>query len=331
MQGSCSPKAWFIALLGMGCSAAAIASTPPVLDAPTIFAPGVVSGPANDESPTFSPDGRTLFFTRSGAGGGTIMESHRVGDHWSTPTIAPFSGTWPDLAPEVSPDGKYLIYVSIRRTTGVPAHQRVGLWKVDRIGPGWDRWSEPQALPATVNISDAVWKGSMSRDGSLYFLSIDPGKGKRLYVSTYAHGAYQPAQRLSFSHYDDHDVDPEIAPDASFMVFASDHRLPGDSKDHLFIVFRDGNGWGVPQPIRYAGDDAGGFSTDYLPHLAPDHRTLYFTSDRTAAVDHYPHSPSQAKAYLERVEQWDNGNLNAWSVSLAPLLPQRKPSAGKKD
>jgi WD40-like Beta Propeller Repeat len=26
-----------------------------------LFAPGVVSGPANDGSPTFSPDGKTLF------------------------------------------------------------------------------------------------------------------------------------------------------------------------------------------------------------------------------------------------------------------------------
>ena len=110
------------------------------------------------------------------------------------------------------------------------------------------------------------------------------------------------------------------------MVFASDHRLPGDGKDHLFIVFRRGEGWGTPQPIRYAGDDAGGFSTDYLPHLGPDGRTLYFASDRTAAVDRYPHSPAQARAYLQRVEQWDNGNLNAWSVSLAPLLAGHPPA-----
>ncbi|MCP1375740.1 TolB family protein [Dyella lutea] len=331
MQGSPRSTAWLAAVLACGLSAAASASTPTVLAAPQIFAPGVVSGPANDEAPTFSPDGQTLFFTRSGAGGGTIMESHRIDGHWSTPTIAPFSGRWPDLAPEISPDGKSLVYVSIRRSAGIPAHQQVGLWKVDRIGPGWDRWSEPQRLPATVNLSDAVWKASMARDGSLYFLSIDPGKGKRLYVSAFAHGSYQPAHPLSFSHYGDNDVDPEIAPDGSFMVFASDHRLPGDSKDHLFIVFRQGDGWAEPQPIRYAGDDAGGFSTDYLPHLGSDHRTLYFASDRAAPVGHYPHSPAQARAYLERIEQWDNGNLNAWSVSLEPLLRGHDPSGRAKD
>ena len=324
MPASFRSHARLALIAGLALAGGASAATPPVLAAPQIFAPGIVSGPANDESPTFSPDGDTLFFTRSGAGGGTIMESHRVHGTWTTPVIAPFSGTWPDLAPEISPDGSYIVYVSIRRTDTTPARRQVGLWRVDRIGPGWDRWSEPRRLPDTVNISDGVWKASIAQDGSLYFLSIDPGKGKRLYVSHVVHGAYQPAQPLSFSHYGDNDVDPEIAPDGSFMVFASDHRLQGDSKDHLFIVFRKGGGWGEPQAIRYAGDDARGFSTDYLPHLAPDHRTLYFTSDRTEAVAHYPHTPAQAREYLQRVEQWDNGNLNAWSLSLAPLLEAHK-------
>ncbi|SFL00343.1 TolB family protein [Rhodanobacter glycinis] len=315
-----------LSLILAGPAALAAASTPPVLAAPQIFAPGVVSGPANDESPAVSPDGNTMFFTRSGAGGGTIMETHRVHGHWSTPRIAPFSGTWQDLAPALSPDGSFLVYVSIRKTDTRPARMQVNLWRVDRIGPGWDHWSAPRRLPATVNIGNGIWKASVARDGSLYFLSIDAGKdkGKRLYVSRYVNGVYQQAQPLSFSHYGDSDVDPEIAADGSFMVFASDRRLAGDSKDHLFIVFRQGNGWGTPQAIRYAGDDAHGFSTDYLPHLAPDQRTLYFTSDRSAPVAPYPHDAAQARAYLQRVEAWDNGNLNAWSVSLTPLLDAQK-------
>ena len=319
MSGSRRPKAWLALVLGLGGNvAAAAAAAPPVLAAPQVFAPGVVSGPANDEAPTFSPDGNTLLFTRSGAGGGIILESHRVHGRWSTPVMASFSGTWPDLAPEFSPDGSYVVYVSIRRSDTRPARQQVGLWRVDRTGGGG--WSRPERLPAAVNIGDGVWKARIARDGSIYFLSIDPGKGKRLYVSHYAHGASQPAEPLPFSRYGDDDVDPEITPDGSFMVFASDHRLPGDSKDHLFIVFRQGDGWGVPQAIRYAGDDAPGFSTDYLPHLGPDQRTLYFTSDRSVPAAHYPHTPAQAAADLRRIEQWDNGNLNAWSLSLAPLL-----------
>jgi hypothetical protein len=292
------------------------------LAAPKVFAPGVISSPAKDGSPTFSPDGNTLFFTR----GSMIMESHRVHGHWTQPVIAPFSGDWPELQPEMSPDGSYMIFVSLRRPAdappGKPVRAVVHLWRVDRVGSGWDHWSKPRELPPAVNISNSVWKGSIAADGSIYFLSVDPGKGKgkRLYVSHFEHGKYQPAQPLPFSHYGDDDVDPEIAPDGSFMVFSSDSRLKGDAKDHLCIVFRKGDGWGTPQPLRYAGDDARGYSGDYEPHLAPDHRTLYFASNRAMKVAHYPHSPEQARAYLKRVEMWDNGNNNAWSLSLAPLL-----------
>ena len=72
---------------------------------PQVFAPGVVSGPANDGSPTFSPDGNTIFFTRSAANWSVIVESRKAHGKWSRPTLAPFSGEWSDLAPEMSPDG----------------------------------------------------------------------------------------------------------------------------------------------------------------------------------------------------------------------------------
>ncbi|HEX5354449.1 MAG TPA: hypothetical protein VFW60_10240, partial [Rhodanobacteraceae bacterium] len=188
------------------------------LAAPKIFAPGVISSPANDSPPTFSPDGNTLFFARYGAGGATIMESHRVRGHWTKPVIASFSGDWPELAPELSPDGSYMIFVSARAPAnavpGKPSHAVIHLWRTDRTGPDWDHWSKPRELPPAVNISNAVWRGSVAADGSIYFLSIDPGKdkGKRLYVSHFEHGKYQPAQPLPFSHYGDDDVDPEIAP-----------------------------------------------------------------------------------------------------------------------
>ena len=66
---------------------------------PQIFSPGVISGPANDGSPTFSPDGNTLYFTRSTAGWGVILESHKSHGEWSEPDVAPFSGEWSDSSP----------------------------------------------------------------------------------------------------------------------------------------------------------------------------------------------------------------------------------------
>lgn len=81
---------------------------------PQVFAPGVVSGPANDGSPAFSPDGNTIFFTRSAANWSAIVESHKIRGQWSHPILAPFSGEWSDSSPAMSPDGNYLVFETKR-------------------------------------------------------------------------------------------------------------------------------------------------------------------------------------------------------------------------
>jgi len=275
------------------------------LAAPAIFAPGVISGPANDGSPTFSPDGNTLLFARS-VNWSVILESHRVNGHWTQPAIAPFSGKWSDWAPEFSPDGRFVVFVSVQPKT------HANLYRVDRTATGW---SAPVRLPDAVNIGTSQWKPSIVADGSIYFTYVTK-TGKRLYCSRYVNGVYQTAQPVGFSDGKHGDVDPEVAPDESFMVFASNGRTPGDPLDHLFIAYRKGGVWGAPAPLRYAGDDTNGRSTDNEPHFSPDRRTLYFSSDRSLLV-HFPRTPQQAQADLERIDAWDNGNMNAWYVPLS--------------
>jgi Tol biopolymer transport system component len=300
---------------------AAIAQTVYVAT-PQIFSPGIISGPGNDGSPTFSPDGNTLFFTRSAAHWTAILESHKRNGQWSNPELAPFSGIWPDSSPAMSPDGSYIVFQSTRPTgdsqAGDPVpHPVSNLWRVDRRN---DIWSEPKRLPDTVNIGNSIWKPSVAADGTVYLTFIDDKGHKRLYAATYQNGVYQMAQPLSFSDGTTADVDPEIAPDESFLIFCSSGRLKGDDKDHLFIAKRSGRGWGPVVQIRYEGDDKPyGYSTDDEPHLGPDHRTLYFSSDRAEPV-HFPRTREQALKDLDRLEMWDNSNSNVWSISLLPLL-----------
>jgi WD40-like Beta Propeller Repeat len=296
------------------------------LPVPQIFAPGVISGPANDGAPTFSPDGNVVFFTRSTAHWTAILESHKAGDGWSRPTLAPFSGEWPDSSPAMSPDGSYIVFQSTRPALPLATPPKEGtpipgivsnLWRVNRLNSGW---SQPERLPDTVNISHSIWKPSIAADGAIYFTNIDQKGGKRLYSAKFANGVYQQAQPLSFSDGTTLDVDPEVAPDGSFLVFCSAGRFPGDDKDHLFIVKKDGDGWGKVATIRYAGDEKPyGFSTDDEPRLGPDHRTIYFSSDRVVPV-HFPRTHEQAQQDLERLELWDNSNTNVWSISISAWL-----------
>jgi Tol biopolymer transport system component len=289
--------------------------------APEIFSPGVISGPANDGSPTFAPDGNTVYFTRSTAAWGVILESHKSRGECSEPQVAPFSGEWSDSSPGMAPDGSYLVFVSLRPVKIPAAGEKVSglranLYRVNRVGSGW---SEPERMPDAVNMGPSIWKPSIAADGTIYFVSIDAQGGKRLFSSQFKNGAYEPAQPLSFSDGTTSDVDPEIAPDGSFLLFCSSVRLKGDPKDHMFIVLSKGGGWGPVTAIRYQGDDAAGFSTDDEPHLAPDHRTVYFSSDRAVPVD-FPRTREKAREDLKRLNRWDNSNSNVWFMSIAPWL-----------
>jgi hypothetical protein len=114
------------------------------------------------------------------------------------------------------------------------------------------------------------------------------------------------------------DVDEAVAPDESFMVFCSS-RPPAENMD-LFIVFRKNGKW--DQPIRLSAPTNGpGSETE--ARLSPDHQTLYFSSDRVIPVS-FPRTQDAAKKELQRMQSWDNGLYNIWSVSISHLVQKNK-------
>jgi len=295
---------------------------------PKLFAPGVISGPANDWTPTFSPDGKRIEFTRSGLSWGFILESELKGGKWAEPVIAPYSGEWPDSSPTEAWDGSYVVFESQRPATAALAAEvrakhlpikASALWKVARQGQGW---GEPVRLPGTVNITDEVWKPSVDAAGDVYFTSKDEAeKNLHLYRSVFKDGSYLKAEKLPFSDGSTLDVDPAVAPDESFLVFSSLGHAPftADNREHLFIVFRTGGVWGPVQPLCFDGVSAAGFTLDDDAVLGPDGQTLYFGSDRTEAL-HLPKSRGEAEQDVQDMQGWNNGNANVWSLSLKPWL-----------
>ena len=291
--------------------------------APTLFAPGVISGPANDGAPTFSPDGNTLYFARANNSWGFILESHKVAGTWQQPTVAPFSGQWSDQQPAFSPDGQHLVFVSMRTPAVAPASgmmigRTASIWQVDRIGAGW---SEPRRLPDTVNISPRVFKPSLAADGSIYFMAqTADAKTWRLYRSEFNNGTYLRAEPLSFSDGNHTDVDPQIASDESFLIFSSAGRAAADdSHEHLYITSKSGSTWGEIKPLRYEGDYEKNPCDDGEANLGPDHRTLYFTSGRAHPI-HKDRTREDARQDFIMLNEWDNSNSNVWFISLAPWL-----------
>ena len=280
---------------------------------PEIFAPGTISGPSGVDCLIFAPDGNTVYFDQQAHWNGFIMESNRVGDSWSTPRIAPFSGQWQDHDPAMAPDGSFLVYTSNRAdVAGGPALRGGHLWRVDRRGDGW---GAPVRLPDAVNDAPSIYAPSVAANGDVYYQRRDePEHQFHLYRTAYRNGRYQTPQRLALGDPAAHELDPAIAPDQSFIVFDANY-ADKDKPDHLYIAFGNGDGWSAPIDLGNAVDR-------YQPwgsHLGPDGRTLYFTRNYAAKVD-YPRSSAQARTDLERMRAWDNGNNHIWSVSLAPWL-----------
>lgn len=290
------------------------AASPAATTAPEVFAPGVVSGPINDDAPAFTPDGATVFFGASARPLSTILVSHRQGGAWSKPEVASFSGEWSDQQVTMAPDGAFLVFVSNRPlVAGDKSHPSGNLWRVDRIGAGW---GQPVHLPAAVNRDASIWAPSIAGDGSLYFIDREKaGAPFRLWRSQWRGGTYEAATAVSFGDPSTQDVDPAVAPDESFIVFAST-RPGSDKPERLFIAHREGDHWGRPFDL---GDKVNGAGDTNGARLGPDHRTLYFTSDRTTPA-HLPRTQTQAEQDLARARSWDNGLTNIWRVSLAPWL-----------
>lgn len=295
---------------------------------PRLFGAGVISGPADDLSPAFSPDGKAVYFTRGNPSGSTILVSNLVNGQWTEPTVASFSGAWRDLEPAMSPDGSFLVFASNRPATpgGKPIDGAYGkkvfpavggnLWRVDRVANGW---GEPYRLPETVNSGTGTFSPAVSSDGSLYFMRPDEASGYfHLYRSMFQAGHYLAAERLAIGDDTTEDVDPAVAPDQSFLVYCTKHPQK-DEQRRLQIVFRGRDGWGKPVDL---GDEVNEKGSNIEPRLSPDHRTLYFSTSTVPPMT-FPRSPEKARRDLEEMQVWANGRANIWYVSLAPWLDRR--------
>jgi WD40-like Beta Propeller Repeat len=296
---------------------------------PEVFAPGVISGGAHDSAPAFTPDGKTVYFSRSNGDLSLIVESHRKKEKWSPPVLAPFSGRWNDMEPSMSPDGKFLIFVSSRPTHpgGSPIDGHFNkrtwpggggnLWRVDKTTKGW---STPVRLPDLINKTTSTFAPSVVGDGSVYFMESNEETGRfRIYRAQWRNGGFEAPVPAGFSNGDWSSVDPAVAADESYAVFSSS-RPPAKDMD-LFINFRCGAVWSNP---THLGDVVNSPTSDAEARFSPDGQTLYFSSERRIKAEQ-PLSEKTSRQVLKDFE-WNNGLYNIWQVSLKPWL-EGHPSA----
>lgn len=290
---------------------------------PQILGDGIFSTSDDEFGGAFTPDGKTLYFTRSAPHSYryVILESHLRDGKWTTPVVAPFSGQYTDSDPVLSPDGSKLFWSSDRPVDGKVKHD-YDIWMVDRTASGG--WSEPIHLPAPINSDASEFFASITAGGTLYFSSARDGGDTgaiRAYRSHFANGVWGPAENVSKmidgqdakAYYD---LDVMIAPDESYLLISSLARPDGFGHYDLYLAWRHADGsWSklihLPAPFNTS-------ARDYSPHLSPDGKRLYFSSERGFALGPIA-KPMTYHELIERFRGTLNGSGNLYEIDLSAL------------
>lgn len=282
--------------------------------AATSFAPGIIS---NDSSygVTFTPDGRTVYFTRiradtmtAGRGVPTIMESRTEGGRWSPPRVASFAGPGREIDPFITADGRQLLFNSSRLGSVPPPMSAdpsaiftgLDIWAVDRLPTGG--WSAARALPAPVNTPAPEFYATATRTGTVYFVSERPdGFGSLdLYrVRRQGQGYTEPENLGPPVNTAGPESNVFVDPDERYIIFFAD-RPGGYGRRDLYVSYRRGRTWDEPKnlgPIVNTPD------LEFCPAVSPDGRTFYFS--RIRSVEGQP------------------PQYSIWSVPLDAVLPPR--------
>jgi len=246
---------------------------------PELFLPNQVSTNLYERDMAISPDGKTLYYTiqlASGFQSIAVCNKDKKGQ-WSKPEIASFSGTYGDLEPAFSPDGKRLYFVSNRPVKG-SEHKDFDIWYIEKSG---EKWSEPINVGAPVNTNGNEFYPSITQKGDLYFTatkdSLSVGK-EDIYKAEYKDGKFQNITLLDTEvNSKTYEFNAFVAPDESYLLFSSYGRKDDKGRGDLYISLKDKSGkWTKAVNLSILNTDA----LDYCPFVSPDGKTLYFTNEK---------------------------------------------------
>lgn len=245
---------------------------------PELFADGTIANayPGFHTSLVFTPDGNECYWNAKLPGPKWAIVFSRIDNGvWSSPEIAPFSNTeYRDDSPFISADGSRFYFISRRPLIAGEKLGKKNLWMMFRTGRGW---SEPQALPLSINSLEGIhWQISVDKDFNLFFgICKDVysfGRVGDIFWSEYKDGHYQKPMKLEEvinGHF--YNACPYISPDGSYLMFAREDPLT--QRTGIFISFKkEKSGWSEPINLSKALGDY----NQTCPIITSDGKYLFF-------------------------------------------------------
>lgn len=245
---------------------------------PEVFAEDILLTPfAPHGSIAFSPGGREVFWCHHAMPIQAMWRMAYENDTWSRPELASFTNPateyW-DGGPCFDSSGNRLFFYSHRpREAGTARRADMDIWFVTNQN---GQWGDPVNLGTPINTDSNEFDPSVGRDGSLFFVGAgrEGGLGMAdIYVSELVNGQYTlPANLGPAINSPAHELSPAIAPDGSYLVFASSG--PGRPQGmNLFVSFRDRQGaW--TKAVAFGRSISDGRA--WRPSITPDGKSIIY-------------------------------------------------------
>ncbi len=272
---------WLACACLQGCKAQR--SSSPEAPEPELYGAGLFSTGAWDFFLAFSPDQRRVLFCRANDDftAYEIFETRRDADgRWGAPTRPRFTARWSDADPHIAPDGRTVFFISNRAGPGEAGPQaNYDIWYATLEADG--EWGEARRVPppiATRGVDE--FSPSVAANGDLYFGSDRPGGrgGFDLWVARRVNDAYQAPENLGDSvNTKGSEVEPWIAPDASYLIFSATKRADSLGRYDLYLSRRERGVWQGSQRLGHGVNTPG---YDFNQSVSPDGAWLYFSSTR---------------------------------------------------
>lgn len=240
----------------------------------TVFAPNFISTESFVHNGVFHPNGKEFYFTieTKRYHRGTIMVSKMIDGKWSTPEPAPIPGDFREVGPFISKDGAKFYYASNRPLNeNESPMQSMDMWVMEREG---DRWGKPMHLGKKVNTDGNDWFPTIADNGAIYYYT-HKGRSGSIYYAERDGDKYNDGVLIEgVGNEEYYNYDPFIAPDESYLIFASNNRPDGLGSSDLYISFKDeGNKWSEPKNM---GESINTSESEYAPLLTPDGKYFFF-------------------------------------------------------
>lgn len=241
---------------------------------PLVFAKGIVSTSEHEFGCSFSPDGKSFYFTRAYGHfkKKQILVTEFDGKSWSKPKNALPSFMGETYEPHVSNDGKRLYFMGMKFIENEET-PLMDLFYAEKAG---NEWKNITHLGKPFNPRNCMFV-STTINNTIYTTNRS-GEGPDIVFATYKNKSYSKFKNPGMSiNTEKPELYPFIAPDESYLLF---NRITNEGK-RLFVCFKGkDNNWSdaIKVPL---GMESG------CPMVSPDGCFFFFCGGKKFLNDIY--------------------------------------------